>query len=241
MVMNTDGLVIKTSDTGESDRIITVLTRDFGVVRAFANGAKRPKSRLGNATQALSYADFTFYAGRDSHTVGDARAKRVFFGLGSDMRKTALAQYFCELALELAPENDEASQYLKLLLNALDFLDTGKRPPALIKAVTEMRLACLAGYAPELTACAACGREDGAFALDAAGGRLLCPACGGADPLPAGVLAALRHICCAEASRIFFFTLPDNALNALSAVSENYLKAHLQRRFKSLEFYYAIQ
>ncbi|HOO26055.1 MAG TPA: DNA repair protein RecO, partial [Clostridiales bacterium] len=103
MQINTEGLVIRERSVGENDRLITVLTRDYGLVKAFANGAKRLKSRSQSATQLLAYSSFVFYQGRDSYTVNDARSIEIFFKLRQDIEKLSLAQYFCELAEELAP------------------------------------------------------------------------------------------------------------------------------------------
>ncbi len=239
MQLKTDGLVIKVNDTGENDRVITVLTRDYGTVRAFANGAKKMKSRFQSATQLLNYSAFTFYAARDSYIIDDAVSKEVFFKLREDIEKIALAQYFCELAAELAPEMDEAEEYLRLILNALDFLTKDKRPALLLKAVTEMRLLCLSGYMPAVDGCAVCGKqEDALMVFDVGEGQLLCseerkPGL----PLDTGALTALRHICGSPLVKLFSFTLSDASLKLLADAVEHYLLATTQRKFKTLDFY----
>ena len=115
MRMNTDALVLKVTDTGESDRLVTLLTSEYGVIRAFANRAKKINSRMLGATQSLCYADFSVYKSRDSYIIDDAQAKEVFFGLRNNIESLALAQYICALAAELAPETEPARDFLAAL------------------------------------------------------------------------------------------------------------------------------
>jgi len=239
MQMNTDGLVIKETSTGESDRIVTVLTKDFGIVRAFANGAKRIKSRSQCATQLLSYSRFSIYQSKESYIIDEAQSIDIFFKLRESIESLTLAQYFCELAGELAPEMDEAEDYLKLMLNSLHYLANGTRPQLLLKAVTELRMLCLSGYMPDLTACEGCGKfEDSVMFFDKENGRLFCTDCSPQGvPVGMGVVTAMRHICYSEPVKLYAFTLPDESLRALSQVTESYLATHIQKKFKTLDFY----
>ena len=239
MRMNTDGIVLRVTDTGESDRAVTVLTRDFGVVRAFANGAKKVKSRFLGATQPLCFSRFSIYKSRNSYIIDEAQSIEVFFGLRDDIETLALAQYFCELAGELAPELDEADEFLRLLLNSLHMLVSGKRSQGQIKAVLELRILTLAGYMPELSACPHCGQEpesDIYFSVD--DGCVHCrDSSHGGFEITAGVLSAMRHICTCSDKRIFAFEMPSASLSLLTEISEKYLVAQTQRKYKSLDFY----
>ncbi|MEI6579897.1 MAG: DNA repair protein RecO [Eubacteriales bacterium] len=239
MQMNTDGLVIRQTDTGENDRIVTVLTKDYGIIRAFANGAKRIKSSSQCATQLLSYSRFSIYQGKESYIINEAQSIEVFFKLRQDIERLTLAQYFCELAGELAPEMDEADDYLKLMLNSLSFLANGTRPQLLLKALTELRMLCLSGYMPDLTACESCGKfEDTLMFFDKENGQLFCSECSPKGvPVGMGVVTAMRHICYSEAVKLYAFTLPVESLKLLSQVTESYLATHIQRKFKTLEFF----
>ncbi len=239
MQMNTDGLVIKATDTGESDRVVTVLTKDFGIVRAFANGAKRMKSRSQSATQLLSYSRFSIYKSKESYIIDEAQCIEVFFKLREDIERLSLAQYFCELAGELTPEMDYTEDYLKLMLNSLHYLANGNRPQLLLKALTELRMLCLAGYMPDLTACSICGKfEDSLMFFDEENSQIFCSDCSKQGmPVGMGILTAMRHICYADNVKLYAFTLPDESLKILSRVTENYLAVQVQRNFNTLDFY----
>jgi len=241
MQIKTEGLVLKTTDTGESDRLVTILTRDFGLLRAFANGAKRLKSRSQSATQPLAFSRFSLYRGRDAYTVDEAQGIELFFPLREDIVRLSLAQYFCELAAELAPAEVPAEPCLRLLLQALYLLSHQKKPLPLLKAAVELRMLCFAGYMPDLNVCASCARPDlpGEFVLfSLEEGTFHCADCGGnGTPIGMGVLAAMRHICRAEGERLFSFRLPEPSLRALNDTTEAYITAQLQRRFQTLAFY----
>ncbi len=239
MKWETDGLVLKVTDVGESDRVLTVLTRDNGVLHAFANGAKKIKSGAQSATGTLCYSRFSIYQSRDSYIIDDAKCIESFFRLREDIEKLSLAQYFCELACELAPELDEASDFLRLVLNCLHFLVTGKRSQLFLKCVAEIRMLTLSGYMPELLECSKCGSEpQGGAKFSPAEGKIYCSGCyGGGFAVSDGVLAAMRHICHSPDERLFSFTLPDSSLASLSKISEAYLHSQVHRNFKALDFY----
>ena len=82
MIINTDGLVIREQPTGERDRLVTVLTRDIGVIRAFVNGARNPKNKNAAATGLLCYSHFSIdKTSKGIYTIREATAKEVFFSL----------------------------------------------------------------------------------------------------------------------------------------------------------------
>ena len=239
MKFSTDGLVLKSADVGESDRVITVLTKDYGIVRAFSNGAKKLRSAKQSATQPLCYSHFTFYQSRDSFAVDDAQSIETFFRLRDDIEKLSLAQYFCELAGELAPEMENSEDYLRLVLNCLYMLVSGKRQQKFLKAVIELRMLTLAGYMPSLGECSACGKEpEGDVFFDIHASCVYCPSCRPkGEKITKGILNAMRHICVCPAEKLFSFELAPASLDRLAAVSERYLLAHTHGNFRALDFY----
>ncbi len=241
----TDGLIVRDYDTlAEADRFVAILTRDKGLLRASAKGARNVKSRSGAGTQLLCYSRLSLIPGRDKYIVEDAAPLEVFFSLRQDVERLALAQYFCELALYLTPTDSPAPEHLRLLLNALHFLCEGKKNPLLIKAVAEGRLLSLEGYMPDLTGCTRCGSEEGErLWFSPTSGTLSCDACareGDALPVSAGVLAALRHILYGEFERCFSFSLPQEDAARLATIMERFLLAQQPRHYATLDFYHTL-
>ncbi len=238
---STDGLVLKLRHTGESDRIVTVLTRDHGVLSAFAKGARRPKSRLNSGTQSFCFADFTFKTGRDdAMNITDAAVKEVFFDLNQDLVKLSLAQYFAQLAQELIPPEDAGDEPLRLLLNALYFLSKEKRPADLIKTVVELRLAGCAGYTPDFGGCAGCGVVGEQFMiLDCREGVIFCPDCGRnvrGVRLSAAAIGIMRRISEGDLAAAFSVSAPAEHLREISAAAERYILTQTERGYSALDF-----
>lgn len=239
MRMNTDALVLRVTDTGESDRLVTLLTSEYGVLRAFANRAKKLGSKIHGATQSLCYADFSIYKSRDSYIIDDAVSKEVFFGLRSDIERLSLAQYFCALASELVPEMEPAGDFLRVILNSLHFLETQRRTPNFLKAVTELKFMALSGFMPDLTVCAHCGEDvSGEVYFNVQEGCIFCRSSGkGGEKINSTVLTAMRHVCSSPVERIYSFSLPSADEKRFAQVSERFLLAQTGKRFKALDFY----
>ena len=239
------GLVIREQSIGESDRLITVLTAERGLVRAFSRGAKKTKSKKLSATALLSYSDFTFTKSRNAFSVEEALVKEVFFELREDVLKTALAQYFCELAYEFCEEDFESEEILRLFLNALWLLKGNKKSSEFIKSVTELRLMALSGYLPDLLACDNCGEyETDVMSFSPDNGKIYCKNCnpqGRCFNVSSSVIQAMRYVCLSELSKVFSFTLKEEALKSFCNITEDYLLNKAQRKFKTLGFYNIIK
>ncbi len=241
MSFSTDGLVIKVNNVGEYNRAISVLTKDYGVVRAFVHGARSLKSKNGTGSSLLTYSHFTFSQKNDTYTVTDATVNKVFINLQGDIERYALAQYFCELCGVLAPIEDDSEEYLRLVLNSLNFLSSGERHPLMLKSITELRMLSLSGYTPDIVACRECGEyEDEVMFFSPIDGDLCCGSCRahGSDLLSVGkgVLSAMRHIIYSDFSKLYNFSLPENSLERLTQVTETFLLSQIEHKFTTLEF-----
>ena len=237
-----DGIVIKTKVTGESDLIVFVLTRSRGILRAFAKGARGMKSKLHAGCSLFSYCNFSFTEKNEVYHINEADVKELFFSLREDMPKMTLAQYFCEVLLKTVPEGESEEEYLRLTLNALYLLCGDRRPILLIKAVFELQIAVLSGYAPPIHACAQCGAfETDIMYFNCLTGDLLCKNCGrrgDAPDVPLAVVAAMRHIVFSPFEKVFSFHLNSELLRPLTLLTETYLQNAFQVKFRLLEFFW---
>ena len=237
-----DGIVIKTKVTGESDLIVFVLTRSRGILRAFAKGARGMKSKLHAGCSLFSDCIFSFTEKNEVYHINEADVKELFFSLREDMPKMTLAQYFCEVLLKTVPEGESEEEFLRLTLNALYLLCGDRRPILLIKAVFELQIAVLSGYAPPIHACAQCGAfETDIMYFNCLTGDLLCKNCGrrgDAPDVPLAVVAAMRHIVFSPFEKVFSFQLNSELLRPLTLLTETYLQNAFQVKFRLLEFFW---
>lgn len=239
-----EGLVIKEMNIGESDRMVTLFTREFGIMRAFAAGAKSIKSKKAAATNLLTYSSFTIKQKNGSLRIYEAIPIAQFFSMGSDIELLSISQYFCEICYKLGEENSPNPELLRLILNSLHFLVKEKRNSLLIKAVTELRTAVICGYSPNLVACDNCGMfEDRIMYFNLFDGSLTCSSCKNEQagiPIDRTLLSALRHITYSEFKKLYSFEIPEKSIGALSTLTERYLTTQTETHFDTLDFFNSI-
>lgn len=241
MHITTRALVLREVNYKESDKILTLLTEDEGKLTANARGCRKKGGSTAAACQQLVWSEFTLYERLGQWNVKEAVAERRFEGVRSDLFKLSLGSYFAEVADALAGEGEVQRELLSLVLNSLYALEALPLPLMQVKAGFEWRAMAQEGYAPLVDACAVCGRRDVEQPrIRLAEGVVHCAACASEDgslPLTDGALAALRHIVTGDPRRLFSFRLDEQSLRGLSAAGEAYLRFHLDRGFRTLDFY----
>lgn len=240
MFLKTDGLVIRQVNYKDNDQILTVLTKEHGLMTLKARGVRSRSSRLKGACQLLAYSEFTVFENRGFHTIDEANAIQMFPELRTDIELLSLASYFAQVAEVLSQEDMPNPELLSLTLNALYALCRRLCTPELVKAAFELRAACLGGYTPELSGCAVCGDPE-PDRFDVRGGILCCASCSAGEglrlPVSPGSLAAMRYLVSCDAKRLFAFRLEGRAVKELCDLAETYLQTQLERGFYTLDFY----
>lgn len=242
----TQGLVIREKAVGERGWFVTLLTRDSGLIQAFVNRTRGKRENRIPGTDLLGYSRLDLYKGRDKYIISGAVPLGKFYSLRKDLESMALAMYFCQLAGDLIVTGEDTGESLRLLLNALYFLDEGKRVPKLLKAIVEMRLLADTGYLPDLVACSQCGAGEAERMYFRVGeGQLRCERCqtqdGGASAvLTPNALRGMRHIVYSELEKVFSFNLTGRALEELSAAAEAYTLYVLGEMPEALAFYHSV-
>lgn len=243
------GLVLRSVDTKESDKILTLLTAEQGRLTATAKGALGRRSRVAAAVQLLAYSELTLSKSHGWLYVNAGSSIALFNGVRQDITLLSLGCYLAELTEAVCcgnAGNTEDGAFLPLLLNALYALGTLHRPPPLVKAAYELRLMAQAGFAPLVDACAVCGVENPSDpVLDLAGGVICCRACrhgGGSQiPLTPAALSAIRYVLSGNAKRLYHFTLPAKDREIFSRAAEAYARACIDRELPTLAFYKSVR
>jgi DNA repair protein RecO (recombination protein O) len=196
-----DGIVLRTQKLGEADRIITVLCRSSGRVRAVAKGVRRTKSRFGARLEPFTHVDLMLHVGRSLDVITQAEVIRPYGEpLAGDYPRYTAGVAMLETAEKFTPvEKEPALRQLLLLIGGLRSLGGAEHDSRLVLDAFMLRSLAVAGYAPALEECARCGATHGAlpaFAVPAGG--VVCASCrppGAASPSPQTValmLALLR-------------------------------------------------
>lgn len=157
-----DGVVLRTQKLGEADRIVTLLTRQHGRVRAVAKGVRRTSSKFGARLEPFMHVDVQLYTGRSLDIVTQAETiapygERVAADYGRYTAGTAM----CETAERLTEEKEPAVQQYLLLVGGLRSLAAGTHDAELVLDAFLLRSLSVAGYAPSFGDCARCGEPPG--------------------------------------------------------------------------------
>ena len=241
------GLVLREVKYKESSKILTILTEEEGKLTAEAKGALRKGAKHGASAQCLCYSELTFFENRGRYTLTEGSVLEDFAALRSELSDYALGCYFAELLEALSDEDSPDPALLHLGLNALFALSRKLYPPEHIKAVFELRLMGLAGFAPQLERCSDCGkREIAEPRLSVMGGAVHCTSCKIPAPgksllLTPGALDAMRYVGASESKRIFSFSLDAPSAKRFHAAAEEYLLAQLDRGFGTLDYWKSIK
>lgn len=242
MYLTIQGLVIRVTDYNERDALLTLLTPDHGKLTVKARGLRRKNSPLIAPCQLLAYGDFTLFEYRGMYTINEAASIELFQDLRRDLTKLSLGTYFAQAAEVLSQEDLPNPELLSLVLNCLFGLSKLNVPEDKVKAVFELRSACLGGYQPDLFGCHVCGSQTPEL-FDLSAGRLECRGCRSADsdgirmPVTEATIEAMRYITLCSPKKLFGFSVGAETQQQLSQIAEAYFTTQLERGFSTLDFY----
>jgi DNA repair protein RecO (recombination protein O) len=229
-----EGVVLRVQKLGEADRIITLLTKRHGRVRAVAKGVRRTRSKFGASVEPFSHVDLQLYSGRTLDIVTQAESLTAYGdGLVSDYGRYTAGTAVLETAERLTAEEGEPALRLFLLtLGALRALT--ERDPSLVLDAFLLRAMSVSGYAPALQDCARCAAPGPHRSFSVPAGGVVCAACrpaGAASPHP-GALSLMSALLEGdwESAQASVASVRRDASGLIAA----HLQWHLERGLRSL-------
>jgi DNA repair protein RecO (recombination protein O) len=233
-----EAIVLRTHKLGEADRIVTLLTRERGRVRAVAKGVRRTTSRFGSRLEPFTHVDLQLAEGRNLDTITQADTLTPYSkGLGLDYDRYTAGTVMLETADRLVVEERQpAVQQFLLLVGGLRAMVAGEHAPGQVLDSYLLRSLAVAGYAPSFEACARCGTVGPHHWFNPSMGGILCATCrvpGSASPAP-DTVALLGALLTGD------WAVVDAAdarhLKEASSLVAAYLAWHLERGLKSLVY-----
>ncbi len=184
-----EAVVLRTQKLGEADRIVTLLTRENGRVRAVGKGVRRTSSRFGARLEPFSHVDIQMHLGRSLDVVTQVESLHAYGErIVDDYPRYTAGTAMLETAERLTPEDrDPATQLYLLLVGGLRSLSTEAHEPGLVLDAFLLRALALSGWAPSFDDCAMCGAEGPHRWFSVSGGGSMCVDCrpsGAATPAP---------------------------------------------------------
>ena len=139
------GIVLSAAPAGDYDKLVVLLTRERGKIRAFARGARRMNSPLLAAVNVFAFGEFQIYEGRTAYSIAQASIRNYFSDLMTDFEASCYGQYFLEFADFYTGENVEGTDYLKLLYQSLRALSVPALPRMLVRYIFELKAMVYSG------------------------------------------------------------------------------------------------
>lgn len=175
-----EAVVLRTQRLGEADRIVTLLGRDRGVVRAVAKGVRRTTSKFGARLEPFMVVDLQFFAGRTLDTITQAVTVSPYAsGIVQDWDAYTAASTMVEAAERLAESADAGANHYVLLVGGLRELARAERPAMDVRDAYLLRALSLAGWEPTFSGCVRCGAPGGHDRISLAAGGAVCRDCAG--------------------------------------------------------------
>ena len=187
-----EGVVLRTMRLGEADRIVTMMTKGHGKVRAVAKGVRRTRSKFGARLEPLSHVTMLCWQGRELDIVNQAEVTDTFRAVREDLARVAKAFTVLEVEDQLAQERHANPGLYDMVVGALRALDAHDAP--LLVPAFCLKVLALEGSAPVLDECVSCGAVDGLVAFDLVEGGVLCRSCRSGRPVSPDALALIRRI-----------------------------------------------
>lgn len=235
-IVTSEGIVLRIHALGDTSRIVTAYTRDHGLRKFVAKGARKSPGRFGFALEPLSRSRFVFYLkpDRDLHLLSQAEVLDPLGSRLADLTRLAHAQAALELIDRLVWGEEPHAELFDLLRRTLE--GAASAPLAAMPAVTlafELQVASLLGYRPRLDACVGCSKALSPRRLFSPGkGGLMCDACaareGGVIALSADALAGLALLLSRPVGDAGEYVEIKRSGELLRVV-EAFLKMHFQR------------
>jgi len=225
------GIVLRTYKLGEADRIVVILCRGRGKVRAVAKGVRKTRSKFGARLEPTSHVNLQMYEGRELDIVTQTEAVETFRSIRADLDRLGRAAAMLEVVDQIAQEGEPNPQLYDMLLGGLRTLDHRSSP--LVTPAFYLKLLTADGVGLHVDSCIECGRVDELVSLDLDDGGLRCDRHRDGTPVSDGAVTILQQIHGGQLA----WALNQPAVPATWEVGELAsiaMERHLDRRLRAL-------
>lgn len=245
MIIKAKALVIKEYIVGESDKYVTLFTKEYGKIQALAPKAKKADKGFASATQLFVYGDFILTSFKDTYRMVNAEIIEMFHSIRKDLDRLSYASYMMEWIQYVTEPMLPQPDLLRLTLVSLQALSKEGANYRLIRRIFELRALGELGFRPQLIACLECGEilkdaEEESYYFSAEAGGLICKSCKSyykdSMTISYSTRFTIQYILATSMKQLYHFTITPFIQKQLDAVCEVYVPYYIDRSFKTLEF-----
>lgn len=247
--MKTSGLILKTVNLNDNDRIFTILTRDSGKITVMAKGIRSQKHKCFAAMQQFCYSEFVFERRTGMYYPVEARTIENFYNLRDSVEKLALASYITDIVNAVPEEFPVENEYFSFILNTLfliakvDFEKKGVYELLRLKSVFELKTVCENGYMPDVTKCECCSGTKNIELFDVTNGMVVCSDCKEKPincdtvKISDSIRKSIYSVCASDMRAALSVKPESNDIFVLSSITEAYLKNQMDIYLTSLDYF----
>lgn len=241
MLNSYEGIVLKSINYSESDKIVHIFTKEIGKISCIAKGVRKSKKRDVNV-DLFTHSYFQIYKGRGLYGVNQSERIDSNFEIRENIEKLSYASLVAEIADCGLPEEEDNEKVFELLAKTLKLFGEGSVDPRRLLVSYELKFISFIGYKPELKRCAGCGSEELSnicrFSNDSGG--VLCDSCRGIDKYSKHISnsehRAMYMLLYSRYEELNELELDEKELSKVQEIVHSYIKHHMERsNFKSLE------
>lgn len=231
-----NGIVISENNMGDFDKMLTILTPNYGKISCVAKGARRQQSALLAGTQLFCFGEYMMYKGTNTYHINSCETIEIFYNIRTDLDKLKYAMHINKIIQDITGENQNCYKILQLYLNTLYLISESDKDLDLVVSIFKMKLLTLLGFTPKINKCVSCNQENNITKFSIKDNGFKCDVCGKQDKsaidISEGAKNAIKYTVLAPPKKLYSFDLKNDALKEFLLVSKIYFNEKLEKEYK---------
>ena len=233
------GIVLAENNMGDYDKMLTILTPNFGKISCSAKGARRPKSALLAGTQL--FCEYLMYQGTSTYHINSCETIEMFYKIRTDLDKLKYAIHLNKIVQDVTDENQNCYNILQLYLNALYTISETEKDKDLVVSIFKLRLLTLLGFTPRVMQCVNCKEKENLNHFSIKDNGFKCEPCSRQDKscifMSESTMNAIKYTISAPAKKLFSFNLKNEALEEFKLITRIYFNEKMEKEYKLEELF----
>lgn len=236
-----NGIVIAENNMGDYDKMLTILTPNYGKISCVAKGARRPQSALLAGTQLFCFGEYLMYKGTNTYHINSCETIEIFYNLRTDLDKLKYAIHINKIIQDVTDENENCYRILQLFLNTLYTISETEKDKDFVLNVFKLRLLCILGFTPRVACCTNCKEQQNLTKFSIKDNGFKCEVCGRQDKssidMGESAKSAIKFVVSAPPKKLFSFCLKDEGLREFELICKVYFNEKLEKEYKLEELF----
>ena len=229
------GIVISENNMGDFDKMLTILTPNFGKISCVAKGARRPQSALLAGTQLFCFGEYLMYKGTSTYHINSCETIEIFYNIRTDLDKLKYAIHIDKIIQDVTEENENCYRILQLFLNTLYTISELDKNLDFVVSVFKLRLLNILGFTPRIVKCTNCGEQENLKKFSIKDNGFKCEACGKQDKsaidMTESTKNAIKYTISSPPKKLYSFNLKDESLEEFKLITKIYFNEKMEKEY----------